>query len=457
MPHRPKFLQEIRALLRLAGPIILSQIAQVLMGLVDTVMAGHAGAGELAVVGLGVALWIPVFISLMYVVQAVSPVIAHHFGAGDLEAVARDAREGIWLAAALSVVPLLVMPWTPHLLTLAGIAPALAHRTGVFLWGICLGMPAALVYRALAFYSASINHPRPIMVLAFVGLACNAALNWVLIYGHLGFPAMGGAGCGWATGVGMWVALLLLVAWTARASDYKPTYVWRNWTLPHWPAQKRLLRIGLPMGGAGLAEVAAFCSVAVLVGRFGAEQIGANQIALNFSSLIFMLPMGLSSALAIRVGHSLGARDPRGARRIAWTGIALGLVIAGLAIGPIVGLRHAVAALYTADATVRVIAADLLLFAACWQFFDATQVCAMGALRGYKVTLLPMVLMGVAFWAFGIPVGWWLAYRGFGDHGPLEVYGFWVGLVIGLVLVSIALVAALRKIANEAVGSGHPT
>jgi MATE family multidrug resistance protein len=451
MSRLPTFLQESRALLRLAGPIILSQIAQVLMGLVDTVMSGHAGAEQLAVVGLGVALWIPVFISLMNVVQAVSPVIAHHFGAGDLGAVARDAREGIWLAAALSVVPLLVMPWTPRLLTLAGIAPGLAERTGVFLWGICLGMPAALVYRALAFYSASINHPRPIMVLAFVGLAVNAALNWVLIYGHFGLPALGGAGCGWATGIGMWVALALLVAWTARARDYRPTYLWRGWTRPHWPAQKRLLRIGLPMGGAGLAEVAAFCSVAVLVGRFGAAQIGANQIALNFSSLIFMVPMGLSSALAIRVGHALGARDPRGARRIAWTGIALGLVIAGCAIGPIVGLRHVVATVYTADATVRAIAADLLLFAACWQFFDATQVTSMGALRGYKVTLLPMVLMGVAFWVVGIPVGAWLAYRGFGTHGPLQVYGFWVGLVVGLVLVSLALAWALRRIADEAV------
>jgi len=143
MSRRPTFLQESGALLRLAGPIILSQIAQVLMGLVDTVMSGHAGAEQLAVVGLGVALWIPVFISLMNVVQAVSPVIAHHFGAGDLDAVARDAREGIWLAAALSVVPVLVMPWAPRLLTLAGIAPDLAGRTGVFLWGICLGMPAA--------------------------------------------------------------------------------------------------------------------------------------------------------------------------------------------------------------------------------------------------------------------------------------------------------------------------
>src|SRR6185369_6540056 len=189
-----EFKQESRALLRLASPIILSQIAQVLMGLVDTVMSGHAGATEQAVVGLGVALWIPVFIGLMSVVQAVSPIIAHHFGAGDRAAVARDAREGMWLALGAGLVPLILVPWAPDLLMWFRIEPALAARAGVFLWGIGLGLPAGLVYRSLAFYSASINKTRPIMVLAFLGLGINALLNWVLIYGHVGLPAMGGAG-----------------------------------------------------------------------------------------------------------------------------------------------------------------------------------------------------------------------------------------------------------------------
>jgi multidrug resistance protein, MATE family len=444
------FKRESRALLRLASPIILSQIAQVLMGLVDTVMSGHAGATEQAVVGLGVALWIPVFIGLMSVVQAVSPIIAHHYGAGDRDAVAQDAREGIWLALGAGLVPLLLVPWAPGLLTLAGIEPALAARAGVFLWGIGLGLPAALVYRSLAFYSASINQTRPIMVLAFAGLAINAFLNWVLIYGHFGLPAMGGAGCGWATGIGMWFALLALIAWTARASAYKPFYIWRSWTLPSWVAQRRLLRLGLPMGGAGLAEVAAFSSVAVLVGRFGDVQIAAHQIALNFSALIFMFPMGLSAAISIRVGHSLGSGDARGARYIAWTGVAVGLIIATLAISPIILLRHQVAAFYSSDGAVQALAANLLLFAAFWQLFDATQVCAIGALRGYKVTLMPMVLMLTAFWAFGVPSGTWLAYRGFVVGEPMKVYGFWIGLVIGLVLVSMGLAIELRKVANTA-------
>ena len=367
MSSTRQFKQESRALLRLASPIILSQIALVLMGLVDTVMSGHAGAIEQAVVGLGVALWIPVFIGLMSVVQAVSPIIAHHFGAGDRDAVARDAREGIWLALFAGLVPLILVSWAPDLLMLFRIEPALAQRAGVFLWGIGLGLPAALVYRSLAFYSASINQTRPIMVLAFVGLGINALLNWVLIYGHFGLPAMGGAGCGWATAVGMWVALFALIAWTACAPAYKPYYIWQSWTLPNWAAQKRLLRLGLPLGGAGLAEVSAFSSVAVLVGRFGEVQIAAHQIALNFSALVFMLPMGLSAAITVRVGHALGAGDAPAARYIAWTGVAAGLVIATLAIGPIILVRHHVAAVYSTDGAVQALAANLLLFAALWQ------------------------------------------------------------------------------------------
>ena len=449
------FRQEAGALLALGMPIVLSQIAQVVMGLLDTVMSGHAGAFEQAVVGLGVALWIPVFIGLMSVVQAVSPIIAHHFGAGDRAAVARDAREGLWLALCAGLVPLLLVPLAPPLLVALRIDPALAQRTGVFLWGIVLGLPAALVYRSLAFYSSSINQTRPVMVLAWIGVGVNAFLNWVLIYGRLGLPAMGGAGCGWATGIGMWVALAALAAWTARAPAYRPYYLWRDWRRPTWEAQKRLLKLGLPMGGAGVAEVAAFCSVAVLVGRFGDVQIAANQIALNFSALIFMFPMGISAAITVRVGHALGAGDARGARHAAWSGVGVGLVFATLAMLPIIALRHPAAALYSSDPAVRALAADLLLFAAFWQLFDATQVCAIGGLRGYKVTVLPMVLMICAFWGLGVPVGVWLGWYGALGSGPLKVYGFWAGLVLGLVTVSLGLAAGLRRVADAAVrGAG---
>src|ERR1700744_3435394 len=156
----------------------------------------------------------------------------------------------------------------------------------------------------------------------------------------------------------MWVALAALAGWPARAPAYQPYSLWRNWRRPAWEAQKRLLKLGLPMGGAGVAEVAAFCSVAVLVGRFGDVQIAANQIALNFSALIFMFPMGISAAITVRVGHALGAGDGQGARHSAWSGVGVGLVFATLAMLPIIALRHPAAALYSSDPAVQALAAD---------------------------------------------------------------------------------------------------
>ncbi|MCL2657731.1 MAG: MATE family efflux transporter [Betaproteobacteria bacterium] len=446
--RRTRFWLEARRLGRLTVPLVLSQIVFSLMGLLDTVMAGKAGAVDQAVVGLGVALWIPVFLALMGVVQAVSPIVAHHFGAGDMPSIVADTREGLWLAVFCGAVPFVLMPCVPQVLAAAQVEPVLATKTNLFLWGILFGLPAALLFRTLGFYSASINHPRPLMVLGFVGLGVNFVLNWLLIYGHWGFPALGGAGCGWATGIGMWVGFVLMAVYTVVGKAYKDVYLWHTWAWPHWPRLKVLLRLGLPMGGAALAEVSAFAGVALLIGRFGAVSIAAHQIGLNFASIIFMLPLGLSTAISIRVGQELGAGDPRAARFVSWCGVSLGLMLAALMVPLMLYGREAIVALYTPDLAVRQIATTLMLFATVWQFSDATQVCAVGALRGYKVTLLPMWLMVFAFWVVGIPLGAWLGYSGFAGGQALGVYGFWLGLVIGLVIVSAGLAFVLHKVSR---------
>ena len=451
LTRRARFAAEARELGRLTGPLVLSQIVFSIMGLMDTVMAGRAGATEQAVVGLGVGLWIPVFITLMGIVQAVSPVVAHHFGAGDKEGIVADTREGLWLAVYCTFVPFLLLPFAQDVLVWAEIDPELAKKTTLFLWGILIGLPAALLFRTLGFYSASINHPRPLMVLGFVGLATNCFFNWLLIYGHWGFPQLGGAGCGWATGIGMWIGLFAMVGYTIVGRAYKDVYLWHGWSWPHWERQKKLLRLGLPMGGAYLAEVSAFAGIALLIGRFGAVPIAAHQIGLNFSSIIFMFPMGLSAAISIRVGQSLGAGDARAARFIAWSGILIGLMIAAVMVPVMLFGRGPIVELYTPDAAVQQVAATLLLFAAAWQFADAAQVCAVGALRGYKVNVLPMCLIVFAYWVVGIPLGARLGYHGLPGGEPLGVYGFWVGLVAGLFIVACGLAVLLRWVARTRV------
>ncbi|MBS1209084.1 MAG: multidrug resistance protein family [Proteobacteria bacterium] len=447
MSRFPLFLAESKALSSLSIPIILSQLAYSLLGVIDTLMSGHAGATEQAAVALGVAFWFPIFLTLMSVVQALSPMVAHHHGAGDNRAIVHDTQNAIWLALVLSVLSLALLPLVRPILHWAQITPALADKTMLFLWGAMFGMPAALLFRALAFYSASINRPKPMMYLAFAALGFNALFNWLLIWGHWGLPALGGAGCGWASAIGMWISLAAMAVWTIVSPDYRACYIWRDWQRPQWLTQRSLLRIGLPMGGAALAEVGAFTSVAVFIGRFGAEQIAAHQIALNVASLLFMLPMGLAASTTIRVSQHLGSGEPRRARFAAWTSILLGLIIACLAIPAILLGRDAIVAGFSTDEGVRGIASRLILFAALWQLVDATQVIAVGALRGYKMTLWPMLVMFVAFWGVGLPLGTVLGYYGVAGSGPLGVYGFWSGLVTGLFLAAIGLTFGLRKVA----------
>lgn len=452
-----RFTTEARGLFLLAAPIIGSQLASVGAGFLDTVMSGHAGASEQAVVGLGVSIWAPVFLALMGIVQAVSPIVAHHFGAGDDHGIVQDTRQGLQLAALLGLLPALAMPAAPALLRLFDTPAELVPQIVLFLWGTVVGMPAALMFRALAFYSASINRPTPAMVLSVAGLAVNALFNWLLIHGHAGLPRLGGAGCGWATGLSMWLQLLAMAIYLSWSPAYRRWPLLTGWTAPHPATWRRLLRLGLPMGGANLAEVAAFTGVALLIGSLGAVTVAAHQSALNFAALMFMLPAGLSAALSIRVSQALGARDARQARFVTWSGMAAALLLA-LSLTPVVlVLRPTIAALYSSDAAVQALIVQLLFFGAVWHWADAAQVCAVGALRGYRVTLVPMLMMIGAYWALALPLGAALCRTGWPAIGlpPLGVRGYWVGLLVGLVAMAAAVTALLAWVSRRTVRAGQ--
>lgn len=449
------FGRECTALTRLAGPIVLSQVAFVVMGLMDTVMAGGANATEQAVVGLGVAVWIPLFLSAMAVVQALSPIVARHQGANDHEAIVHDTHQAVWLGLLLGLLPLLALPWAKPLLALSGAQAELIDKTVLFLQGIALGLPAALMFRAISFYAAALNHTRIIMVLSFVGLLFNGLMNMVLIEGRWGFPALGGAGCGWATGIGMWVTLVLLVWHVLRSPDYATVRLFQHWEWPQGNAQRRLLQLGLPMGAAQLAEVSAFAGVALLVAPLGVASVAAHQVALNFSSVVFMIPLGLSVALSIRVGQALGRQDAAQARFIARSGIGFALLM-GVVLMPLVLVwRKDIVGAYTSDPEVFAIASHLMLFAVAWQLVDAVQVCANGALRGYQQTLRPMLIMIASFWVLGVPMGHhlarsgWPALWGTGPVSPMGVTGYWIGLLISLSIAALLLSVMLWRVTRR--------
>jgi MATE family multidrug resistance protein len=276
-----------------------------------------------------------------------------------------------------------------------------------------------------------------------LGLLFNIGANWLLVFGHGGLPALGGVGCAVSTALCMWLMLAAMVLWVRRAPAYRATDPFTHWQWPQWAPQRALLRLGLPIGITYFAEVSAFGVVSLLVARYGAVQVAAHQIALNFSSLTFMLPLSLGIALITRVGQALGQGQPARARRIAWLGVGLALACGLLSALLMVLARAQIAAAYTADPAVQALCAALLLYAALFQLSDAAQVAASSAIRGYQVTRAPMQIQLLAFWGVALPLGCWL-----GLGRDMAAAGFWIGLTLGLTVAAVLLSWSLARLAH---------
>jgi len=295
------------------------------------------------------------------------------------------------------------------------------------------------------------------MVIALISLLLNALVNWLLVFGHAGLPALGGVGCAWASLLCIWFSALALFAWTRFAPAYRSTWPLARFEPPHWETLRRLLRLGLPIGVAYFAETTAFALIALLIARFGSTQVAAHAIALNFTSLVFMVPLSLGMGLLTRIGQSLGAGAPEVARFRAWTGVALAALFALCAGLGIALARELIASAYTNDADVTALAARLLLLAALFQLSDCTQVVISNAMRAYKVTRAPMLLHLGAFWGLSLPLGCVLglapAWLSFAPAQALAAQGFWIALTLGLSVAAAGLALLLRHVANAHVRS----
>ena len=286
------------------------------------------------------------------------------------------------------------------------------------------------------------------MVLGLIALALNIPLNYIFIYGHFGVPAMGGVGCGWATAIVMWFMALGMVVWTMRGAIYQSSQVYSHFEWPKWPILKRLLSVGLPIGIAVFAESSIFAVIALLIGSLGATVVSGHQIALNFSSLVFMIPYSLGMAITVRVGQALGRQQPREARFVAGVGMGTALIWAFISASLILLLRGPIASIYTADPQVLEVATLLLVFAALFQFSDVIQVTAAGALRGYQDTRVTMIMTLFAYWGVGLPVGYALGLTDWLGE-PSGPSGLWQGLIAGLtcaaLMLSVRLVSSAKK------------
>ena len=443
---------EIRALWQLTWPILIGQLAVTGMSVTDVAMAGHASAQDLAGVALGVSVLNIVLITLMGLMMSVSPTVSQLVGAKALGEVPHVVRQGLWKALGVGLVALVLANLAALVFDHMALEPRVRDIAKSFVLITSFSLPAFAAYRVLYGYSTSLNQTKPMMVIALCALLLNAAINWVLVYGNLGFPQLGGVGCAWSTLACVWFNIGALVWWMHRSSAYRSTWPFGVWEAPHWPKLRELLALGAPIGVTYFAETSAFSLIALLVAGFGSNEIAAHQIALNFSSLVFMMPLSLGVALLTRVGQSLGAGDPVQARFRAWVGVNLALMFAACTALSMALFAGTIARAYTSDAAVIALTVPLLLFAALFQLSDTTQVMVSCAIRGYKVTRAPMVIHLTAFWGFSLPLGCvlglapaWLP-EALRPAQAMGAAGFWLALVVGLTVAALGLVWLLRLV-----------
>jgi MATE family multidrug resistance protein len=435
---QPSLFSEIRKTLRLALPMMVGQLGQMLLGLADTLMIGRLGSSELATAALVNLLFHTSLVLGIGLAAAVSVQVSHAHGA-NLSA-AEILRHGFWLSLGFGLllmgglfgsVPLL--PWLRQPEEVLWLAPVYLRWVAVS----AVFMLPSLVFKSFA---EARHHPWPVFWIMMSGVLLNIGLNRLLIFGWGPFPVLGLPGAGIATFLARSATLMALWIYLHRsrtlAADLPPRWCRRLESVEC----KTLLKIAAPITGQMLLEFGAFAFSALLIGLFGVQPLAAHQIAITCAATTYMLPLGLSMAVTIRVGHAVGRRDPVATRRIARSAQGFGLIMMGVFAILYLSGRTVIAAAFTADPALRALAADLLVITGIFQMFDGLQVISMGGLRGLKDVNVPALAVLSCYWGFALPLGAWLGFaRG------LEARGLWIGLATGLALSSLALTLRLGR------------
>jgi len=444
---------ETRATIAVAGPLAAANLAQMAMGFTNTVVVGSLGSAALAAAGLGASLYFTVALVCSGILTAVAPLAAHAIGAGDNRRAGRVAVAGLVLAALLAVPLVAALLLADRLLIALGYEPALAAEIGRFLGAIAWAAPGYLGFAVLRSFLVAASHSRTVMIALILCIPMNAGLNWVLVFGHLGAPALGIAGSGCATAVIQWLMFTGLGSY-ALAAPSLARYRMRP-SLRGWDEIGRILRLGLPIGGILGLEIGVFATTGILMGLLGADALGAHQLVMNCISVIFMVPLGIAQAATVRVAVALGSGMPAAARRAGFVALALGVAYMAIMAIVLVAAPRAIARIYVdidapANRGLVGIALYLLVIAAVFQIFDGMQAIAAGALRGYRDTTVPLLLAVIGYWGVGFVGGWLLAFPA--GYGPV---GLWSGLAVGLAAVALMLTLRLHFCAGSAIMPDH--
>ena len=430
---------ELRAMFTLAAPLVLTELGWMAMGIVDTMFVGRVSAEAIAAVSLGTSVFYAIAIFSSGFLLGLDTLVSQSYGAGDLNDCHHSLINGIWLAlflipGVMGIVWLLI----PAMATF-GINASVLRDTAPYMRALNWSAPPLLLFFALRRYLQSTGVVRPVLVTLITANLVNAAGNWVLVFGNLGAPRLGAEGAGWATCISRvyMLAALVFVIWQRDPKAFVVS--WR----PEFRRIQKLLTLGLPAAGQIGLETSVFATVTVLIGKLSSDILAGHQIALTVVSTTYMMPLGISSAAAVRVGHAIGRRDPQGASRSGWTALALGASAMSIAALAFLIFPQAIARLFTPDSRIIASAAPLLRVAAFFQLFDGLQVTTTGALRGAGDTRTPMLCHLAGYWILGLPLGAYLCFR-----ESLGAVGLWMGLSAGLIVIGVILLWFWRRTAR---------
>lgn len=418
---------------RLALPVVLAEMGWMTMGMVDTLMVGRISPEAIGAVGLGSSIFLGLSIFVMGLLLGLDTLVSQAFGADDVEQCHRWLVHGVVAAVALSIPVTALLLWISASLDAWGITPGVATLTKSYVRIVAYSAPPLLLYAAFRRYLQGMGVVTPVTVALVAANIVNIVVNWVLIYGNWGAPALGVEGAAWATVLSrMAMALALLATILFRERTAVPSVFAKLRVEAAWFA--RLVRLGAPAATQLTLEVGAFATATALAGRLDASSLAAHQIAINYAALTFMVPLGISSAGAVRVGHAVGRRDPAGAARAGWTALLFAVLFMTAAAMAFFAFARPLLRAFTSDAGVLDVGVTLLFVAAIFQLFDGVQGVATGALRGLGDTRAPMLWNLGAHWFIGLPLGYWLCFA-----VGLGVIGLWWGLSLGLIICGVGL------------------
>lgn len=435
------FKKHARDLIHLGLPILLGQLAQMSMNFVDTVVAGKAGTAHMAGVSIGGALWTPLLLFGQGILIPIGPLVAQGIGAGKKESLNRFWRQGVWLALFVSVFLILLFTAASYaFLHTDKIDREMAVIASDYLFYIKWGMPAFLLFFVTRFFVEAKSYTRPAMIAGFIGLFCNIPLNYIFAFGYFGMPALGGAGCGLATAAVCWIMFLTMLFYLKKHSPATAKF-----HRPNFVIMKRVGRLGLPVAFALLLEVSSFSLISLLISPLGKITVSGHQVAMTTSALIFMFPLSLGTATSILVGKYLGAGDLKQAKQNRQTSMLMAFMVACISLTCLFVFRVQIAELYSDDPMVIALAASIIVYTAIYQIPDNVQMSVLSALRGYNDTKAIFCISCFSYWIMSVPVGYALCYTEILGK-PLGVYGFWIGLIVGLTSSCILVNLRIRHL-----------